>query len=175
MSARSADTVPGAIKVISGRLYSLHRAHDLILTGVSMDAAPLKAVLHDIAVAYSDENGMRVHLHGPALKISGSAVAGIALTFHELATNAAKYGALAGIEGKVDVTWQIEGGRLNLEWREGGGPEVSQPQRKGFGTMLSRSTIEGQFGGIIDYDWNVAGLRVSISIPLSSIVPKADT
>jgi two-component sensor histidine kinase len=92
----------------------------------------------------------------------------MALLFHELATNAAKYGALAGSAGKISV--------LNLEWRESGGPPVNIPNHRGFGTRLFLRALE-QFGGKVEITFASTGLVCKLSVPLSdltlSIVPPA--
>ncbi len=93
----------------------------------------------------------------------------IALVFHELATNAAKYGALASETGVVNVGWTNDGDNLVLTWRETGGAAIAAPGKKGFGTTLVASTVSGH-DGTIDYDWNAAGLIVRIVIPLARLV-----
>jgi two-component sensor histidine kinase len=88
---------------------------------------------------------------------------------HELATNAAKYGALSVPEGHVEITWKRDDKALELNWREEGGPAVSEPVRSGFGTVLTQKSVEGQFGGTMRYDWAPEGLKVMLRLPLSAV------
>ena len=88
------------------------------------------------------------------------------LAVHELATNAAKYGALASEHGHVEISWRCEGDHVVIDWRErGGSPVPCPPNRKGFGTTLIARTVERQFRGTIHYDWAVEGLSVSLRYP----------
>ena len=85
---------------------------------------------------------------------------------HELATNAAKYGALSISEGLVHVTWQIAGNNLLLRWEEHKGPTIEKtPISEGFGSTLVRRSIVGQLGGELDYAWKPEGFSALISIP----------
>ena len=93
----------------------------------------------------------------------------VALVFHELATNASKYGALSVDGGAVHVDWTTDGDSLLLTWRESGGPAVTPPEKKGFGSALVKSTISGH-GGTIESDWAREGLTAKIVVPLSSLV-----
>ena len=83
----------------------------------------------------------------------------VALALHELATNAAKYGALSTDTGKLKLTWSIGPEALELEWVETGGPPAEPPSSLGFGLSIVRSSIEAQFRGGVDYDWRPEGLR----------------
>ena len=96
------------------------------------------------------------------------------MTLHELVTNAAKYGALSVPDGEIRVTWSLttgEGGgrRLRLEWTEAGGPSVSPPSRKGFGTRLIGASVERELDGTVDLDFPADGLRCSVDVPLTSL------
>jgi two-component system CheB/CheR fusion protein len=104
------------------------------------------------------------------LPVSGSAVMSIALLLHEIATNAAKYGALSSQNGRVDVRWSVDKDELVLAWRERGGPPLSgQPDTEGFGSLLARLTVTGQLAGNISRDWNPEGLTVNLSVPLANL------
>jgi two-component sensor histidine kinase len=90
----------------------------------------------------------------------------IAVTLHELATNAAKYGGLSTPEGKVRVEWsRAEDGRLVLRWTETGGPPVKPPTRQGFGTRVMESMIRGQLQGEMRLDWRAEGFACEIALP----------
>ena len=88
----------------------------------------------------------------------------VALVIHELATNAAKYGALGSAVGKVEVSWVVGANGLVIEWQENGGPEVVPPNSKGYGTRVIQASLE-QLGGRADFDWRREGLRCRLSFP----------
>jgi two-component sensor histidine kinase len=112
----------------------------------------------------------RFFIEGPSIRCGDNAVNGVALVVHELATNAAKYGALNVDEGRVDVNWQQRDGTLVLRWVERGGPPIeAPPATKGFGSKLTQTTIVRQFGGTLDYEWLPKGLAVTITVPVDSL------
>lgn len=89
---------------------------------------------------------------------------------HELATNAAKYGALSTPSGTLRVEWQEENESLVLSWKEGGAPHLcNRPDQPGFGSKLIDVTVTRQLGGAIIYDWKASGLQVKLSVPLQSL------
>jgi two-component sensor histidine kinase len=94
----------------------------------------------------------------------------MALLFHELATNAAKYGALRSSVGKISVRWSHSDPWLNLEWRESEGPPVTVPNHRGFGTRLFLRALE-QFGGKVEATFASTGLICKLSVPLSELTP----
>ena len=93
----------------------------------------------------------------------------VALALHELATNAAKYGALSTDTGTLTVRWKTGDDALMLDWIETGGPPTAEPARLGFGLTIVRSSIEAQFRGGVSYDWRPEGLRCQLSIPAAQI------
>jgi two-component sensor histidine kinase len=97
----------------------------------------------------------------------------MALLLHELATNAAKYGALSHSVGKISVRWSNSGPWLNVEWRESEGPPVTVPNHRGFGTRLLSRALE-QFGGKADATFASTGLVYKLSVPLSDLIPSID-
>jgi two-component sensor histidine kinase len=91
----------------------------------------------------------------------------IAISLHELATNAAKYGSLSAADGRVEITWsRTADGRLSLRWIESGGPAVNPPTHRGFGTRVVENIIAGQLKGEVLFDWRVQGLVCEIVLPL---------
>jgi CheY-like chemotaxis protein len=96
----------------------------------------------------------------------------IALALHELATNAAKYGALSTDVGHVDLTWKNDLGKLELNWIETKGPAISAPSRRGYGSRAIIAGIERQLGGTVEFDWQAGGLRCTLCVPLAD---KADS
>jgi two-component sensor histidine kinase len=112
----------------------------------------------------------RFFIDGPTMACGERAMNGIALVFHELATNAAKYGALTADEGQIDIRWRTEDGKAIFSWGEQGGPVIGTPPNStGFGSLLAQRTVVGQFGGTMDCEWRPAGLAVTITLPLASL------
>jgi two-component sensor histidine kinase len=91
----------------------------------------------------------------------------IAISLHELATNAAKYGSLTAADGRVEIAWsRTADSRLRLRWIEAGGPTVTQPTRRGFGTRVMENIIVGQLRGEVHFDWRDEGLVCEIVVTL---------
>lgn len=149
--------------VFQERLFSLSRGHDLLTRnaweraelGEAVDAA--LAPFRVGAIQLSGERGL-VGLK-PELAVS------LVMILHELATNAAKYGALSQAAGRVDLSWGIEDGGLVLDWRESGGPRVNPPQRTGFGARLTASALK-PFGGSSDTRFDPTGVQCRLRLPL---------
>ena len=98
-------------------------------------------------------------IEGPPIRLGDRATNGFALVLHELATNAAKYGALKVSTGSVQVAWRLENGHLLLTWQERGGPAIDGgPTKQGFGSVLSRNTVVDQLRGTLRHDWHPTGL-----------------
>jgi two-component sensor histidine kinase len=91
----------------------------------------------------------------------------MAMTLHELATNAAKYGALSAPEGRIDLKWSRDGARLTCQWTEIGGPAVQKPTRRGFGGRVIERMIN-QLNGKIDFEWRADGLVCQITFDMPS-------
>jgi CheY-like chemotaxis protein len=107
----------------------------------------------------------RVRISGKSLSLEPSAAQALALAIHELATNAAKYGALTTPSGRVQVDWELRGATLELRWTESGGPPPEQTEPGGFGIRVIKASVESQLGGIVEFDWRHDGLRCVISVP----------
>ncbi|MFC0384870.1 HWE histidine kinase domain-containing protein [Muricoccus vinaceus] len=169
-----ADTVKAYSAIVQSRIGALARAHDLLAEG-GWSGAELRKVAEWELLAYRGLNdGGPVALDGPHRPISALAVQPIAMVFHELATNAAKGGALSSPGGTVRLTWWEEEETLRMRWAEAGGPPVcGPPNRSGFGTRLIDATVQGQLGGRVVRHWEPAGLVVELSVPLARIVPPA--
>jgi two-component sensor histidine kinase len=104
-------------------------------------------------------------LGGPELRLLS-----FAARFEELATNSAKYGSLSAADGRVEIAWsRTTDGRLSLSWIESGGPPVTPPVHRGFGTHVMENMIAGQFRGEVRFDWRNQGLACEIALPLAEI------
>jgi PAS domain S-box-containing protein len=180
LSARSATTPKEYASNIRGRLNALAAAHDLILPSLSDEgispAEPtglvllLRKILSPYVGAASESSDVRLILDGPAVSLGARTVTTFALILHELATNAAKYGALSVEEGNLHVTWQRVDDVLILKWEESGGPALNgPPQAEGFGTVISNHCVRGQFGGIVSRKWDSKGLSVELSVPMERL------
>ncbi len=172
MGARGAGTVKELGDGLSGRVHALATAHGLVRRtfdskGLPREASDFADVIGTILRPY-ERSGNKVS--GPPVRIGSNATNNVALLFHELATNAAKYGALSEDGGSVRIAWQVADDRLCIAWVERGGPPIAaMPERKGFGTLLSEKTIAAALGGTIAYDWQAAGLSVVLSVPLDRL------
>jgi PAS domain S-box-containing protein len=154
------------------RLLALSRTHNL-LNESSWAGAPLRDVLALELEPFGGENGERVDMRGRNLHLPARLAVVLGMLFHELSTNAVKYGALSVAEGKVDVSWDLSAGEdgeavLRLEWIERDGPKVETPTRLGFGSRLIQATVQQELGGSIDLRFEPAGLVCRMEIPLRS-------
>jgi PAS domain S-box-containing protein len=153
------------VSSFSGRVQALARAHDL-LTQTRLEGAPVLDIVRDQVLFGADD--ARVACSGPRVMLEVQTSLHLALVLHELATNARKYGALSSRNGHLSVQWEVKtnGGRhLVLEWRESGGPKVSAPQERGFGTTLIERTL-GAHGGQICTRYDAGGVMCRIFLPI---------
>ena len=162
-----ADNINEFRRVVEGRIAALARAHDL-LAGSRWRGVELHGLIEEELSAFVDEAGRRVTLDGPELRLPPQLSQSVALALHELATNAAKYGALRRDGGSLAVTWRKEDGpRLVLEWRETTTEAIDPPSdRRGFGSELLNKSIRSQLDGEITFDWASDGLKSRLSLPL---------
>lgn len=158
------DATPGALADFQSRMQSLALAHDVLLRE-DWQAAELAAVLQEVLGNVADP--ARLHIAGPAVTLGARAALSVSLIAHELATNAIKHGALSGSDGTVAVTWQISGEELELEWRETGGPAVTPPQRKGFGSRLINLGLVGS--GQVQLHYLPGGLTALMTASLEEL------
>jgi PAS domain S-box-containing protein len=158
------DTPDGLKRAIQGRLQALANVHALFV-----QSRWIGAELHDLVMQelspYRRDDGARARIDGPDLMLEPNTAQTIAVALHELATNAAKYGALSVPEGHVQVEWsRASDGRLVLRWTESGGPPVMKPTRQGFGTHVIERMIRGPLNSEMRFDWRVEGLACEIIV-----------
>ncbi|WP_135468179.1 PAS domain S-box protein [Crenalkalicoccus roseus] len=159
-------------EAVEGRVAALARAHAL-LARESWRGAELRALAEEELAAYAARERERVRLEGPPVRLRADAVQPLSMALHELATNAAKHGALSRPEGRVVVSWSVEaeGGVLRLRWQESGGPPVAAPpMRQGFGSRVLEGTVERQLGGTARFAWSAEGMRCDLAIPASRLL-----
>ena len=165
-----ADTPDGLKKAITGRVASLAGVHSLFAKS-RWTGAELGNVISQELLPYCQDGGeARMRIDGPAVMLNPGLAQSIAVAVHELATNAAKYGALSIATGQVHVEWSHGAdtdGRLVLRWSETGGPPIATtPTRKGFGSNVLEAMIRNQMGGDVRLDWHADGLVCEITFPL---------
>jgi PAS domain S-box-containing protein len=175
-SLRGADMPPATFERFMARLMALARAND-ILVAEDWLGADLDAIASQVASPYvaqgrdgHEEEVGRFRVGGPEAHLAPKAAIAIALALHELATNAAKYGALSTPEGRVSLTWALEGEgearRLHMSWRESGGPPVTAPQKTGFGTRLIEKGLKAELRAEVRLDYAAAGLTMTLNAPM---------
>jgi PAS domain S-box-containing protein len=166
VTVSQADTVDGFKHAIDGRIRALANVHSLFIE-TRWRGANLQTIAKNEMAPYSEANESRVRIHGPPLLLPPDIAQAIAMTLHELATNAAKYGALSVPDGQIELKWSREGvGRVTLDWTEIGGPAVHKPARRGFGSRIIEQSI-AQLNGAISLNWRADGLacRINFDIP----------
>jgi PAS domain S-box-containing protein len=158
-----ADTPEGLKEAIEGRIRALANVHSLFAV-TRWIGAELSSIATQELAPYSEKDKARVRVDGPQVLLEPDAAQAIAITLHELATNAAKYGALSVADGRVDLNWSREpNGELNLRWTETGGPTTKEPMRRGFGRRIIERLIDQQKGKA-RFDWHAKGLVCEITL-----------
>jgi PAS domain S-box-containing protein len=168
-----ASTVDEFREAVLGRLDALNRVQGA-LTRECIRQVDLRGLLLDELAAYNINTADRVQLAGPPVYLRAEAGQPLAMAFHELATNAAKYGAFADASGTLNVNWELlqrSDTHLQIEWKETKALPVASPTRQGFGTKLIRAVVEQQLRGTVALTWEPAGLRCSIALPMHSVAP----
>jgi two-component sensor histidine kinase len=145
------------------RLAALSAAHNL-LTEQNWEAASLRQVVADALAATPQQD--RLEVDGPDLALAPKTAVSLAMALHELSTNALKYGALSNDCGTVSITWSTANGRLHLEWREAGGPPVTPPSRRGFGSRMIERGLAAELAGSVTIDFAATGLVCIVDAPL---------
>jgi two-component sensor histidine kinase len=160
-SARGVQSAAEAERLINARLEALMRAQDVVLSGDG-GVARLQVLLEKALEPF--ELARFAIVAGPDVAIETDVAIGLGLLFHELATNALKYGALSAPEGGIRIDWRLEAGHARFTWRETGGPPVSPPARDGFGSRLVATALVPQ-GGRAERRFDPDGLICELLIP----------
>jgi two-component system, chemotaxis family, CheB/CheR fusion protein len=151
-----------------GRIQSMAKSYGLIASEHWGDIS-LDAILMTELESYVGGTKERLEINGPSLLLDPKRALGLGLVFHELATNAGKYGALSKAKGRIAVIWAVKEDRLVVVWRERGGPKVRPPARRGFGTELIERQIRSALDGEVRFDYQPEGIVIHISIPYERI------
>ena len=155
---------------VEARLFALSRSHDL-LAREKWESAGLLDIVNDALEPFGVSGGRaeRIVITGKNIRISPKASLALGIAFHELATNAVKYGAFSNDTGSVLIAWVVEprpeGDRLILHWHEKGGPPVTPPSRKGFGSQVMERGLAYELGGTVHLDYRANGVICAINVP----------
>ena len=155
--------------VLGDRVHALARAHDQI-TAKNWGPGSLATLIATEAAAFLGTGAARVIASGPTVLLQPQAFSTVALVIHELMTNAAKHGALAGRAGQVSVGWRLDGsGALVIDWQESGGAPVTPPTRRGFGSVIIQRSIPHELGGVATLDYAPGGLHGRFVVPAAQV------
>jgi two-component sensor histidine kinase len=154
---------------MQGKLQALSAAHDLVHLG-SAEAATSEVRLIDLLrTIFGPYQAHKTELEGPDIELGRNATNVLALVFHELATNAAKYGAFSAVGGKLHLRWGQHGDSLHLRWEESGGPAIrSTPEAEGFGSLLAAKSVAA-LKGSLSREWSEGGLIATVELPVDRL------
>lgn len=168
------DDVATFKAAVSGRIEALARAHTLLAAN-RWQGVNIATLLEEEIAPFGRIGSERIELAGPPLMLEPNAAQALAMAIHELAINAAMYGALSVESGRLSVTWELikqdAGCRLALSWKESGGPAVAAPAKPGFGSTAIRGAIQHQLDGTFDLEWAPQGVTCRIEFPLAGNTP----
>lgn len=157
-----AKTIEGFVEAVSGRIEALARAHSL-LSQTNWSSVSLRSIAEDeLSIA---PKGSMISMVGPAIRITPETVQPISMVFHELTTNAFKYGALRTKEGKIRLEWSMHDQNLKICWIETGSDQITEPIKSGFGAHMMKQVVTKQLEGTLDYEWREEGLIATITLP----------
>jgi two-component sensor histidine kinase/DNA-binding response OmpR family regulator len=159
-----AKTTQMYASTVEGRIRALAQAHNLISQS-RWQGADLGTLVEEELNPYRSSDGDKIIAQGPAVSLRPVMAQTLALALHELATNAAKYGALSTAGGRVRLQWELQPDNLVLSWSETGGPATTPPSSQGFGTQIINASIRSQLGGQVMFDWLPDGLTCTLSVP----------
>lgn len=166
---RNAPTTTAARAALEQRLIALSRAHD-VLTRENWEGADLWEVVGQAIEPYQGQGESRFDVHGFNVRLPPQMALAIAMALQELCTNAVKYGALSNETGRIGIVWTLmnapDGPRLEMCWEERGGPPVSPPQRRGFGTRLIERSLAQELNGTVRIEFAPGGVVCALSAPL---------
>ncbi|HET8974705.1 MAG TPA: HWE histidine kinase domain-containing protein [Pseudolabrys sp.] len=172
-TANHAGSTDAFLKQFGSRLQALAASHDLLVRE-SWYGASLGELIRSQLSSYLDGNAVQVSIEGPAIALKPEAAQNLGLALHELAINAAKFGALSVPTGRVSITWirreTAVDNAVELDWREQLGPKVKTRRKKGFGTMVIERNLARALDAEVNMDFDPDGLHCHIVIPASQIL-----
>lgn len=153
---------PEALETYSLRVRALAGAYDTLLAE-DWESGDIHDVVDRAISPHHDPSDDRFKIEGPEISLPPAAVVALTLVIHELATNAAKYGALSGLAGHVNITWSVSDGNITtLKWQEHGGPIVSAPEKEGFGTKVISRAFPPEYQPDVKFDYRPEGLQFTL-------------
>jgi two-component sensor histidine kinase/CHASE1-domain containing sensor protein len=166
LTRRRAKTLAEFADGLDGRIRALSATHDL-LTHSDWGTTPVRAVVEAELLPYAQQGDHETDLQGPEIHLAPNDALSLGLATHELATNAAKYGALSQTGGKVSVHWRLVSDTLvRIEWQESGGPPVAEKRGRGFGTDLIERIVAHELKTPVELDFAPGGVRCVLTIPV---------
>jgi PAS domain S-box-containing protein len=159
-----AVSIPEYKRTVEGRIMALARAHTL-LSDSRWSGADFHTLVADELAPYRSERSGGIFTSGPSISLEPITAQTLALVLHELATNAAKYGALSVNSGALSLAWEVSAGKLSLQWKEIGAPIAAPSPPQGFGLRLISTSIEQQLAGKVAFEWSPNGLCCDIVVP----------
>jgi signal transduction histidine kinase len=165
---RNAPNLDDGRRAFDARLIALSKAHD-ILVRENWEAAGLREIVAEALAAHGGVAEPRLQFDGPDIRLRPKVAVALSMALHELATNAAKYGALSNQTGHVAIAWTIGQPLFQLRWTEAGGPPVVAPRRRGFGSRLIEQGLSHEFGGQVDLAFETSGVICTIRAPLDEV------
>ncbi|WP_299194322.1 sensor histidine kinase [uncultured Erythrobacter sp.] len=166
LTRRRAENLDDFADSLEGRIRSLSATHELLASS-DWGTTPINAIV-EAEIGYFAEDGVHdVEIAGPHVELAPKDALSFGLAMHELATNAAKFGALGEKGGQVGVRWQLKEGNIaEVEWRESGGPEVAGSQPRGFGTELIEKIVTHELKNRVELEFLPEGVRCTINVPI---------
>ncbi|AMN52125.1 histidine kinase [Labrenzia sp. CP4] len=164
-TAARSDNTEDFVESFAARLQAMAASHDLLVSQSWYGADLKELVLAHLAQSI-DPGSPQIEIEGDPHSITADAAQNLGLALHELTTNAAKYGALSVLGGKLSVSWTTVDGRIRLVWKERGGPEVVPPRRNGFGRMLLERLVGPALDGDVNIDFAPEGVSCVIEFPV---------
>ncbi len=171
-TARHAGSIDAFLAQFGARLQALAASHDLLVRE-SWYGAALQELVRSQLAAFIDRNRRQIVMEGPAVALKPEAAQNLGLALHELAANAARFGALSVPQGRVSIAWDrvpADGGALALDWREELGPRVKVRRKRGFGSMVIERNLALALDAKVDLTFEPEGLRCRIVIPSNQIL-----
>lgn len=171
-TAKQGGSLTNFLDRFGARLQALSRSHDLLVQE-SWHGASLQDLVRSQLGHYFDRDRAQVSIAGPEVHLRPEAAQSLGLALHELATNAAKYGALSRPRGRVAIEWRLtpaeQGGGLEILWNESKGPKVGEPRRRGFGSMVIEQNLTRALDAQVELSFRPEGLRCRVSVPPSQL------
>ncbi len=165
---------PAIRQVLDARLQASAAVHD-VLTRTSWEEAELDDAVAGALAPDGGRDSEQFHVSGPPVRLQPSAALALAMGLHDLAADALTYGALSSAvpEGRVDLRWTRSGGRMHLVWSEHGGPPVTPPSRRGFGTCLFERSLAQCLGGTAEIAFDSSSVTCTVDAPLTEVAASA--